>query len=155
MNNKMKIKRYKVEFDTISHTLYGVECPNGEYVKYEDYEHLSDYCDRLVEIGKLPCLPKDLENLRKANTEFAQENLDLRNTIFDLRNEIEGWKNKWRCAIEMAAKAQNERDDLKKQLHRAVELRDVWHGKWQTARNECIKKVDAVKEVLDNISYKV
>lgn len=150
----MEIKRYKMKFDTISHTLYSVECPNGEYVKYEDYEHLSDYCDRLVEIGKLPCLPKDLENLRNANTKFAQENHDLRKTIFDLRNEIEGWKNKWTCAVEMAAKAENERDTLKKELHRAIELRNVWHGKWQTARNECIDKVDLVKELLDDIAYK-
>ena len=143
-----------MEFDTISHTLYGVECPNGRYVEYKDYEHLSDYCDRLVEIGKLPCLPKDLENLRKTNTEFAQENLDLRNTIFDLRNEIEGWKNKWEAAVTMAANADVEQAALKKELHRAVELRNVWHGKWQTARNECIKKVDAVKELLDDIAYK-
>ena len=150
----MEIKRYKMEFDTISHTLYGVECPNGRYVEYEDYEHLSDYCDRLVEIGKLPCLPKDLENLRNANTSFAQENHDLRNTIFDLRNEIEAWKNKWKCAVEMAAKAENERDVLKTELHRAIELRNVWHGKWQTARNECIDKVDAVKALLDDIAYK-
>lgn len=143
-----------MEFDTISHTLYGVECPNGEYVKYEDYEHLSDYCDRLVEIGKLPCLPKDLENLRKANTKFAQENHELQEHVLNLCAEIEGWKNKWECAVQMAANADVEQSTLKKELHRATELRNVWHGKWQTARNECIKKVDAVKELLDDIAYK-
>ena len=150
----MEIKRYKMEFDTISHTLYSVECPNGEYVKYEDYEHLSDYCDRLVEIGKLPCLPKDLENLRKANTSFAQENQYLQEGIDNLYDELEGWENKWKCAVEMAAKAELECDTLKKELHRAIELRNVWHGKWQTARNECIDKVDAVKELLDDITNK-
>jgi hypothetical protein len=150
----MKVKRYKVEYDSISHTIFGVECDNGRFVEYKDYEHLSDYCDRLVEIGKLPCLPKDLENLRKANASFAQENHDLRKTIFDLRNEIEGWKNKWTIAVELAAKAENEQDTLKKELHRAIELRTVWHGKWQTARNECLTKVDAVKSLLDDIAYK-
>ncbi len=150
----MEIKRYKVEFDTISHTIYRCECPNGRYVEYEDYEHLSDYCDRLVEIGKLPCLPKDLENLRNANTKFAQENQRFQDEVFDLRAEIDGWVNKWECAVEMAAKAENERDVLKTELHRAIELRNVWHGKWQTARNECIDKVDAVKALLDDIAYK-
>lgn len=150
----MKVKRYRVEFDTISYTLYGVECPNGEYVEYKDYEHLSDYCDRLVEIGKLPCLPKDLENLRDANAKLAQQNHELQCEVLDLRAEIEGWKNKWEAAVTMAAKAGNERDNLRLQLHKAVELRDIWHGKWQTAKNECIKKVDAVKEVLDNFTYK-
>lgn len=143
-----------MKFDTISHTLYGVECPNGRYVEYEDYEHLSDYCDRLVEIGKLPCLPKDLENLRKANTSFAQENHRLRDEVFDLRAEIDGWVNKWECAVDLAAKAENERDDIKIELHKAIGHRNIWHGKWQTARKECIDKVDAVKKLLDDIANK-
>ena len=150
----MEIKRYKMKFDTISHTHYSVECPNGEYVKYEDYEHLSDYCDRLVEIGKLPCLPKDLENLRKANTSFAQEISIFKREFDNLYDELEGWENKWKCAVEMAAKAENERDAIKIELNKAIQLRNVWHGKWQTARNECIDKVDAVKKLLDDISYK-
>lgn len=54
----------------------------------------------------------------------------------------------------MAANADIEQAALKKELHRAIELRNVWHGKWQTARKECIKKVDAVKELLDDIAYK-
>lgn len=150
----MEIKRYKMKFDTISHTLYSVECPNGEYVKYEDYEHLSDYCDRLVEIGKLPCLPKDLENLRKANASFAQENHDLQEGIDNLYDELEGWENKWKCAVEMAAKAELKCDTLKIELNKAIELRNVWHGEWLLARNECIKKVDLVKALLDDIAYK-
>lgn len=150
----MEIKKYTLDYEPMSMSIIGVECPNGEYVKYEDYEYLSDYCDRLVEIGKLPCLPKDLENLRNANTKFAQENYDLRSTISDLRNEIEGWKNKWECAVQMAANSDVEQFTIKEELHRAIELRNVWHGKWQTARKECIKKVDAVKELLDDIAYK-
>ena len=150
----MEIKRYKIEVNPISYTLYRYECPNGRYVEYEDYEYLSDYCDRLVEIGKLPCLPKDLENLRKANTSFAQEISIFKREFDNLYDELEGWENKWKCAVEMAAKAELECDTLKKELHRAIELRDVWHGKWQTARNECIDKVDAVKKLLDDISYK-
>lgn len=150
----MEVKKDTLDYEPMSMSIVGVECPNGEYVKYEDYKYLSDYCDRLVEIGKLPCLPKDLENLRNANTKFAQENHDLRKAIFDLRNEIEGWKNKWTVAVELAAKAENEQDTLKSGLHRAIELRNVWHDKWQTARTECIVNVDAVKELLDDVTNK-
>lgn len=150
----MEVKRYTIDYDSISHTVMGIYCPNGEYVKYEDYEYLSDYCDRLVEVSKLPCLPKDLENLRDANAKFAQEVQDLRSTIDELDNEIVGWKNKWRCAIEMAAKAENECDRFEEKYHEAIELRNKWHAKWQTARNECITKVDAVKQLLDNIANK-
>jgi regulator of replication initiation timing len=150
----MKIKRYKVEYDSISHTIFGVECDNGRFVEYKDYEHLSDYCDRLVEVGKLPCLPKDLEVLRNANHDFAIENADLQNTIEDLKGQLEGMENKWKCAVDMAAKAENERDALIIELNKAIHLRNVWHGKWQTARNECIVKVDAVKALLDDIANK-
>lgn len=150
----MEIKRYTVDYDFDTGVIAGVYCSNGEYVKYEDYEHLSDYCNRLVEIGKLPCLPKDLENLRKANTFFAEENYKLHSTIDSLRDELEVWENKWKAAVEMAAKAENERDRFQEEYHKAVKLREVWHGKWQTARQECITKVDAVKQLLDDIAYK-
>jgi len=58
---------------------------NGEeYVKYKDYVHLWEmhkqlemYCDDLA--NSLPCLPKDLEILRNANSAFAEENHKLKN----------------------------------------------------------------------------
>lgn len=140
----MDVKRYKVEFDTLSHTLFVVECPNGMFVKHEDYEHLSDYCDRLVELGKIPCLPKDLENLRNANTQFASENEDLKSIIKDLENQMKGMENKWKVAVEMAAQAQVAKD-------KALELRNMWHAKWVKIREELMVKVDSVKEHLDNI----
>ena len=33
-------------------------------------------------------------------------------------NEILGWKNKWECAVEMAARAEVERDEAREQAHR-------------------------------------
>jgi hypothetical protein len=129
----MKVKRYKVEYDSISHTIFGVECDNGRFVEYKDYEHLSDYCDRLVEVGKLPCLPKDLEVLRN----FAIENADLRNIIDDLHNQLEGMEKKWKCAVEMAAQAELAKEE-------ALKLRDKWHANWQKSRSECHAKIDAL-----------
>jgi hypothetical protein len=35
----------------------------------------------------------------------------------EARHEIEGWRNKWECAVEMAARAENERDDLRDRLN--------------------------------------
>ena len=147
----MKVKRYKVEYDSISHTIFGVECDNGRFVEYKDYEHLSDYCDRLVEVGKLPCLPKDLENLRNANTQFAIENEDLKQknqalkiAIQDYSNELEGMEKKWECAIDMAAQAELAKEE-------ALKLRDKWHAKWMTSRHECHDKIDALIARLDEI----
>ena len=140
----MKIKRYKVEYDSLSHTIFGVECENGRYVEYKDYEHLSDYCDHLVEFSKLPCLPKDLEVLRTANHNFAIENADLQNTIDELKGQIEGWENKWKCAVDMAARAQIERDD-------ALKLRDKWHREWWSLCNGSVLRIEAMKEKLDEL----
>jgi len=62
--------------------------PEGEFVKYEDYKYLSEYCDHLVSFSKLPCLPKDLENLREANAFFATENQQLKDEIERLKQAI-------------------------------------------------------------------
>jgi predicted RNase H-like nuclease (RuvC/YqgF family) len=121
-----------------------VESPNGIMVKYSDYKHLSEYCDHLVEFSKLPCLPKDLQVLRTANHDFAIENADLQNTVEDLKGQIEGWENKWKAAVDMAARAQIERDD-------ALKLREKWHRKWRNLRNESVHKIEAMKEKLDEL----
>jgi len=140
----MNIKRYKLTYCDETKTPIHVECPNGLVVKYSDYQHLSDYCDQLVQISKLPCLPRDLEVLREANHDFALENADLQNTIDDLKGQIEDWENKWKVAVDMAARAQIERDD-------ALKLRDKWHRKWWTIRNESVLKIEAMKERLDEL----
>jgi hypothetical protein len=61
-----------------------------------------------------------------------------------LKGQIEGWENKWKCAVDMAARAQIERDD-------ALKLREKWHRKWWTLRNEYVVKIDIIKEKLDDI----
>jgi len=49
---------------------------------------MSDYADRLVEFGNLPCLPKDLENLREANLALATENHKLKETLALIQNDL-------------------------------------------------------------------
>ncbi len=46
-----------------------------------------DYADKLIEHKDMICLPKDLENLREANTHFAQENFELKKRIEELEKD--------------------------------------------------------------------
>lgn len=71
--------------------------------------HLREYTDYLVSFSKLPCLPKDLDNLREANLKFAEENERL-------KGEILGWKNKWECAVELASIAENKLEAIREYL---------------------------------------
>jgi hypothetical protein len=48
---------------------------SGEWVRYNDYRELSEYADKLAE--GLPCLPKDIEVLRDANTTLARRVFEL------------------------------------------------------------------------------
>ena len=47
------------------------------------------------------------------NGEEARALVELLNS---LERDIAGWETKWKCAVEMAAIAENERDELKEQL---------------------------------------
>ena len=58
------------------------EHPQGELVFYSDYKEMSEYADKLAQ--GLPCLPKDIENLREANLNFAMENQRLESRIREL-----------------------------------------------------------------------
>jgi hypothetical protein len=146
----MKVKRYTFNYNPYDNVIFRVECEDGRYVEYKDYEHLSDYCDRLVEVGKLPCLPKDLENLRNANTQFAIENEELKQ------------KNQ---ALEIAIKnlhatldvVEDELENAEAATEEALKLRNQWHSRWVKTQYDLMVKVDSVKEYLDKIynqSYK-
>jgi hypothetical protein len=52
-----------------------LEYPEGDLIFYEDYKELSAYADKLAE--GLPCLPKDIEVLRNANTVLARRVFEL------------------------------------------------------------------------------
>lgn len=65
-----------------------------------DLEDYKDYCKELIEFGKLPCLPKDLENLRAANTQFAQDNHELLKLAEDLNEENKDLLKRWEDALD-------------------------------------------------------
>ena len=70
------------------------------------------------------------------NGEEARALVDLLN---GLERDIAGWETKWKCAVEMAAIAENERDELKEQLDAAIML-----GKMQERRHE--RQLEQVRE---------
>jgi len=119
-------------------------CDDGSTVEeslLEEVEHLRAYTDHLVQFNKLPCLPKDLEILREANANFANDVFDLTNKInflesqlhiasvgweraldivdklhdknMVLKTDIIGWENKWDAAIQMAAEAENKLEAIR------------------------------------------
>ena len=71
----------------------------------KERDEAREYADKLVDHKDMVCLPKDLEVLREANLGLAVE-------LNEAQNEILGWKNKWDCAIDMAARAENALDEM-------------------------------------------
>jgi hypothetical protein len=69
---------------------------------------------------------KDTESSKSVNATPQTDNLALGNHVVptewaeqlererdEARHEIEGWRNKWECAVEMAARAEVERDEAR------------------------------------------
>ena len=77
------------------------------------------------------------------NKDLGCEMMDPGGTIWDyakkLQADIAGWETKWKCAVDMAAIAENERDEVKKQLDAAIML-----GKMQERRHE--RELEQVRE---------
>ena len=48
-------------------------------------------------------------------------------TQAEAEREIQGWKNKWECAVEMAARAENDRDNYRELLIRIYNDINVLH----------------------------
>jgi hypothetical protein len=64
---------------------------------------------------------EDLEHVKEYGTEEINAAVELRQKLAqalverdEARNDIIGWENKWRCAVDMAARAELERDEALK-----------------------------------------
>jgi hypothetical protein len=73
----------------------------------------------------------------------------------EARHEIEGWSNKWECAVEMAARAEIERDEARYEsdaqarlLGMSAEREESVRGKLFLAERELAKLKAAAKEVV-------
>ena len=79
-----------------------------------DYDELMAYCDKLVDF--LPCLPKDVENLREANAHFAEENERLQSKLYVAEQRNIYLKLALQREQENSAHLQNKLDAIKKTL---------------------------------------
>jgi hypothetical protein len=87
----------------------------------------------------------ETDNLARGNhvvpTEWAEQ---LERERDEARHEIEGWRNKWECAVVMAARAEIERDEardmVEKLTQQGLTLMDENRSlKRQTKNNESAK----------------
>lgn len=62
--------------------------------------------------------------------------------------EIEGWRNKWECAVEMAARAENESEEQARLLGMSAEREESVRGKLFTLEKELAQLKEAAKEVV-------
>ena len=76
------------------------------------------------------------------NGEEARALVELLN---GLERDIAGWETKWKCAVEMAAIAENERDEVKRKHLAEHDLANEAIATWQKTRDER----DALQEQLD------
>jgi hypothetical protein len=136
----------------------------GTYVKAEDYEHLEDQLESEKK-QKDFYISTIREHARAADIfqcggKYAKEAelpigdscvvegikwMDSEIELLKIANQ--GWQNKWECAVEMAAKAENERDE-------ALKLRNLWHKKWQEVTGDLMVHIEGIKNYLDNVGYR-
>jgi hypothetical protein len=66
----------------------------------------------------------------------------------EARHEIEGWKNKFNCAVDMGARAENESEEQARLLGMSAEREESVRGKLFLAERELAKLKAAAKEVV-------
>lgn len=82
---------------------------------------------------------------------FGSEVTHLRNERDQARDQIKGWENKWQCAVEMAAKAELERDDAREALDEETKFHHRTHAELvqtQCQLQDAIRERDEAREAL-------
>jgi hypothetical protein len=125
--------RNKPEFMTHERIMTG-----EEYVSYSDYLALQEERDTalaaLSQGGGKTLTSKWLEAIKERD---------------EARHEIEGWKNKWNIAVEMAARAENESEEQARLLGMSAEREESLRGKLFLAERELSKIREAAKSVVE------
>ena len=85
------------------------------------------------------------------NGEEARALVELLN---GLERDIAGWETKWKCAVEMAAIAENERDELKQQLDAAIMLGKMHERELEQVREQYRLSSVCRKLLLENQQLK-
>jgi hypothetical protein len=67
----------------------------------------------------------------------------------EARHEIQGWKNKFNCAVDMGARAENESEEQARLLGMSAEREESVRGKLFLAERELAKLKEAAKSVVE------
>jgi len=67
----------------------------------------------------------------------------------EARHEIEGWRNKFNCAVDMGARAENESEEQARLLGMSAEREESLRGKLFLAERELAKIKEAAKSVVE------
>lgn len=67
----------------------------------------------------------------------------------EARHEIEGWKNKFNCAVEMSARAENESEEQARLLGMSADREESLRGKLFMLERELAKLKEAAKSVVE------
>ena len=102
--------------------------------------HMNAALEAVAEVARK--LKQERDEARERAERYRLEANAMMMQRDELQNSIVGWENKWKCAIEMAARAELERDE-------AIEtLREIAAADWKTSgelRGMARKALEAVK----------
>ena len=87
-------------------------------------------------------LREDLEFRRQLYKVQAAQLDKIRSERDEAQDAIAGWDNKWKCAVEMAARAENERNSLKVALEEISNLAKTLKAERDEAREALMKIED-------------
>jgi hypothetical protein len=90
-----------------------------------------------------------VERWNKGNINIFDEMARLERERNEARHEIQGWKNKWNIAVEMAAIAENESEEQARLLGMSAEREASIRGKLFLAERELARLREAAKSVVE------
>jgi hypothetical protein len=106
---------------------------------------------RMETILQCELLEKERDRLRQllvADSERVDAYLGVCTERDEARHEIQGWKNKFNCAVEMGARAENESEEQARLLGMSAEREESVRGKLFLAERELARLKAAAKEVV-------
>ena len=108
------------------------------FVHLEDYDELMAYCDKLVDF--LPCLPKDVENLREANAQFANDNECLKRDVEIAESQVRFLQERLEKERKEVARLSKEKEYYLSVVKEHAEAASIFQvdGKYYKEANLCI-----------------
>lgn len=140
-------RKLERERDELQDALEHAQMTIGSIVSPSDKATLE-----LIKVTKERDEARDIvEQLTNHGLDLMDKNKLLKRKYKKAHNEIEGWRNKWECAVEMAARAENERNEAREDLDNMQCQRDL--AMKVISRLE--RERDAAREECDNLKQEL